>query len=232
MLSHLTGSGQESASLVSALSKIMKKVEPVRLLEAHMVTLKHSCETWMENEPTEIESDHPTEEEMAAFDEAERKHDDQFQALETLASRFSQSLGVGKLSDARLSSALLGFLREGVRFSFWYSLEDGWALGSRLVFLNIIGKYVSWIRRNKEHKEIIQQELENREVSQIKILSIVVLLILSSCITHELISYVPSLDSSFYRRLCRHTMIFPKCTAMTLHAWQTFVKDLASRQMT
>ncbi len=53
------------------------KVDPVRLLEAHMASLRQSYETWMESEPAEIESDRPTDEEMNAFELAEQQHESQ-----------------------------------------------------------------------------------------------------------------------------------------------------------
>jgi cohesin complex subunit SA-1/2 len=55
----------------------------------------------------------------------------------------SASLGVGKLSDKNLVPALLGFVREGVRFSFSINEpgdEEDLPLGSRLTFLLILSK--------------------------------------------------------------------------------------------
>ena len=42
-----------------------------------MASLRLSYEEWVQNEPEEPESDHPTDEEMAMFAEAERKHDEE-----------------------------------------------------------------------------------------------------------------------------------------------------------
>jgi len=52
------------------------------------------------------------------------------------------SLGVGKLSDPRLSPALQGFLKEGIRFAFSTTDngQDELVLGSRLSFLAIMSK--------------------------------------------------------------------------------------------
>ena len=52
------------------------------------------------------------------------------------------SLGVGKLSDKKLASALIGFVQEGVRFAFHGDKvgEDELVLGSRLPFLLIMSK--------------------------------------------------------------------------------------------
>lgn len=104
LLAHATGTGPETAKLVTATSRILKKVsqsfsgssfvcecfsliegvsflvlqiDPVRLLEAHMASLRLAYEEWVQNEPEEPESDHPTDEEMAAFAEAERKREDE-----------------------------------------------------------------------------------------------------------------------------------------------------------
>jgi hypothetical protein len=42
-----------------------------------MASLRLSYEDWMRNEPEEPESDHPRDEEMAMFAEAERKRDEE-----------------------------------------------------------------------------------------------------------------------------------------------------------
>jgi hypothetical protein len=39
-----------------------------------MACLRQSYEDWLECEPEELESDRPSEEEMQAFDEAEKRH--------------------------------------------------------------------------------------------------------------------------------------------------------------
>jgi hypothetical protein len=78
----------------------------------------------------------------------------------------SASLGVGKLSDKNLVPALLGFVREGVRFSFSTKEpgdEEDLPLGSRLSFLLILSKYLNWIRRDREHLDILRQDLDRKE---------------------------------------------------------------------
>ena len=55
---------------------LVVQIDPVRLLEAHMASLRLSYEVWMRNEPEEPASDHPTDEEMAMFAEAERKREE------------------------------------------------------------------------------------------------------------------------------------------------------------
>jgi len=101
VLAHITQSGSESAALVAAMSKTLKKVNisfvvlwlppilkdclicifyakinPVRLLEAHMACLREEFEAWADSEPAEPESENPTEEENAAFEEAEKQHEE------------------------------------------------------------------------------------------------------------------------------------------------------------
>ena len=145
-LAHITGSGSEASQVVTTLSRLLKKVEPVRLLEAHMASLRQSYEDWINNDPEELANDHPTDEEMAAFSEAEQSHEELFQALINQARRFSMSLGVNKLSDKKLSPALLGFIREGIRFSF--SASDELVIGSRLSLTRcmkmILQRYLSF----------------------------------------------------------------------------------------
>lgn len=60
-----------------------------------------------------------------------------------LATRFSASLGVGRLKDESMVAALFGFLREGVRFAFSTKNDastEELPLGCRLLFLNLISK--------------------------------------------------------------------------------------------
>jgi hypothetical protein len=56
---------------------LVLQIDPVRLLEAHMASLRLAYEEWVQNEPEEPESDHPTDEEMAAFAEAERMRENE-----------------------------------------------------------------------------------------------------------------------------------------------------------
>jgi len=161
-LSHITGSGEEAGAITCALSKILKKMEPVRFLEAHMACLRQSYVDWLLNEP-QLDNDRPTDSEMAAFEEAEQNHIQEFLDLESQSARLSQSLGVGKLSVPNLAPALLAFMLEGIRFSFDTSDEDELMIGSRLSFLRVLGKYVNWVRRNKNYKNIIQDSLDEQE---------------------------------------------------------------------
>merc|ERR1712086_543102 len=141
-------------------SRQMKKIDPVRMLESQMASLRQSYENWVDDTP-ELETDFPSEDEMAGFEYAEKAHKDQFAKLEHRASQFSQTLGVfGKLSSKKLGPALNGFIREGVRFSFSNldsSGEDTMVLGSRLSFLLLLSKYANWAKKNRKHKTEIQE---------------------------------------------------------------------------
>jgi len=165
-LRHIGASGPTAADIVSATSRQMKKIDPVRMLESQMASLRQSYEIWIDDTP-ELESDFPSEEEMADFEYAEKTHKEQFAKLEHRASQFSQTLGVfGRLSDKKLGPALNGFVREGIRFSFSNldsSGEDSLVLGSRLSFLLLLSKYASWAKKNKKHKAEIQAYVDALE---------------------------------------------------------------------
>ena len=115
---------------------------------------------------TELDTDFPSEEEMAMFEDAESAHKLSFAKLEYRASQFSKSLGVfGKLGP-NLGPALHGFIREGIRFSFSNldaNGDDSLVLGSRLSFLLILSKYATWIKKNKMHKSKIQEYVDGME---------------------------------------------------------------------
>merc|ERR1712086_934981 len=147
-------------------SRQMKKIDPVRMLESQMASLRQSYENWVDDTP-ELETDFPSEDEMAGFEYAEKAHKDQFAKLEHRASQFSQTLGAfGKLSSKKLGPALNGFIREGVRFSFSNldsSGEDTMVLGSRLSFLLLLSKYANWAKKNRKHKTEIQEYVDGLE---------------------------------------------------------------------
>jgi hypothetical protein len=102
---------------------------------------------------------------MACYEEAQIKYQQRFQLMEQQASRLSQSLGVGKLSDPKLKKPLLGFVREGVRFSFSTDVpgEEPLMPGGRLIFLSLLTKYANWIRRNKDQRNTLLEDLDERE---------------------------------------------------------------------
>ena len=167
LLRHISSSGPTASEIINAAARVMKKVDSVRLLESQMASLRQSYENWVDDEP-EVESERPTEEEMAEFEEAEKAHSNQFTALEQKSSNFSQTLGVfGRLGDKKLGPALNGFIREGIRFSFSnldVNGEDTLVLGSRLSFLLLLSKYASWIKKNKQSKADIQKYIDELEV--------------------------------------------------------------------
>lgn len=68
------------------------------------------------------------------------------------------------MTDEKLSSSLLGFVRNGIKFAFSHSDGEDY-LGSRLSFLNIISKYTSWIKKNDEQLDIVCRDLEEAEES-------------------------------------------------------------------
>lgn len=97
--------------MIECFSRLLKKVKPVRLLEAHMASLRLSYEKWLNNDPKEMMGDNLTHSTdnvtMNAF-EFERQHEEQFKNVLSQAQKFSSSLGVRKLSDEKLKPALLG----------------------------------------------------------------------------------------------------------------------------
>jgi cohesin complex subunit SA-1/2 len=165
-LRHISGSGPTAADIVSATSRQMKKIHPVRMLESQMASLRQSYESWADATP-ELETDFPSEEEMAMFEDEEKTHKESFAKLEHRASQFSQTLGVfGKLGSASLGPALRGFIREGIRFSFSNldeNNEDTLVLGSRLSFLLLLSKYANWAKKDKKHKAEISEYVDSLE---------------------------------------------------------------------
>jgi cohesin complex subunit SA-1/2 len=165
VIAHIVGSGQASNQLVTILSRIVKKIDPLHLLETHMASLRCSFDDWLMSEPEELASDRPTDKEMAAFEEAENAYKERFELLVHQASRFSQSLGVGKV-DPQLENPLLGFVKEGVRYAFSTDMsngEDPLMPGGRLTFLALIGKYLHWVKRHKSFREVIVDNFLERE---------------------------------------------------------------------
>jgi hypothetical protein len=130
-----------------------------------MACLRLSFEKWVNNEPEELETDRPSEDQLNQYEEAERKHEALFHLIEQQATQLSRCLGVGKISDKALSRALLGFLQEGVRFAFHGDKgeEDELVLGSRLPFLLILSKYSTWIKKDKQQIAIMRENLNVNE---------------------------------------------------------------------
>mmetsp|Transcript_4445 Transcript_4445/g.12822 ORF Transcript_4445/g.12822 Transcript_4445/m.12822 type:complete len:1392 (+) Transcript_4445:134-4309(+) len=166
VLSHLTGKGKLAGQTVHLMAKKLKKINPVRFLESQMAALRMAFQQWIDGEPEEI-PEHPSEDQMEAFEEAEKSHQALFLSAEHLASRLSMSLGVSKLTDSRLSQALLNFMQEGIRFAFEGDTSgvDDLVLGSRLPFLLLLTKYSNWIKKEKGHRRTLAAVLLEKEAS-------------------------------------------------------------------
>ncbi|CAB9499289.1 Cohesin subunit SA-3 [Seminavis robusta] len=164
-LAHVAHPSAEVTKAVAALSKVLKKVDPVRLLESHMASLRQTFSDWMDSEPEEPESDLPTEQEMDEFAAAEEEHEEAFKQLELKASRLAASLGVGKLRDEKMYPALFGFVREGMRYAFGSpgGDDEDENVGSRLAFLRIVMKYLTWIKQKKQKVQTLRQFFEEKE---------------------------------------------------------------------
>lgn len=164
VMAHIVGSGQTSRQMVTSMSRLLKKLDPVQLLESHMVCLRLSFDDWLNHEPEEPESDNPTEEEMVEFEQAEKEHRENFLMMVQRASRLSQSLGVGKV-DKQLESPLQGFAREGIKYAFSTEMpnEEPLLPGGRLTFLTLVAKYVTWIKKMKCFQDVVVQNLLERE---------------------------------------------------------------------
>ena len=74
VLAHIDNSSHEAAKSVNTLCHLLKKIDPVRLLESHMASLRQGYADWIDSEPEEPESDRPTEDEMEEFAAAEQHH--------------------------------------------------------------------------------------------------------------------------------------------------------------
>ena len=132
-----------------------------------MICLRLAFQNWLDNEPAELETETPTEAELQEYEESEKQHAEMFHSMEQQASSLSRSLGVGKLSDARLARAALNFSQEGVRFAFEGNSqeEDDLVLGSRLPFLLLLSKYSIWIKKNKGQLETLKDFLLTKEAA-------------------------------------------------------------------
>jgi hypothetical protein len=81
-MAHLVGSGQASQQILTAMSRtrIVKKMDPVFLLETHMACFLTSFDNddWLNSEAEDIERDHPSDEEMATYAYAEKVQRENF----------------------------------------------------------------------------------------------------------------------------------------------------------
>jgi hypothetical protein len=164
-MAHIVGSGKTSQQILTSLSRLVKKMNSVHLLETHMACLRTSFDDWLNSEPGDLESDDPTDDEMEAYAEAEKVHRERFDLLVQQASRLSQSLGVGKV-ELHLEKPLLGFCREGIRYAFSTEVMDGeepLLPGGRLTFLSLLAKYIPWIRKSSSFREVVIMNILERE---------------------------------------------------------------------
>jgi cohesin complex subunit SA-1/2 len=139
--------------------------QPVRFLEAQMASLRQSYENWIDSDPADIDDENPTDEMMANFEQEELKHKKAFENILQQANLLSESLGFKtkkRLTDNALATALVGFVKEGIRFSF--SNSEEFMLGSRLSFLSILVSYAKHVKMNPDHKRIISEYIDEREM--------------------------------------------------------------------
>ncbi|EJK58196.1 hypothetical protein THAOC_21703 [Thalassiosira oceanica] len=166
-LRHISSSGPTAADICGKSCSVMKKIDSVRMLESQMASLRESHVSWVDDTPA-MDSDRPSEEELDELEQMEKEHKDQFGLLEQRASVFSQALGAfGKLSNKSvLGPALSGFMREGMRYAFSNHAEEedeDSCLGDRLSFLLLLGKYATWIKKDKKAKGEVQTNLDELE---------------------------------------------------------------------
>ncbi len=165
LLSLIMSADSEVSEIANVLNTLLKEMQPVRFLEAQMASLRYAYEDWIDSDPADIDDENPTDEMMENFEVEEAKHKALFEKIVEQADRFSQSLGEGKkkkLTNETLSNALLGFMKEGIRFSF--TNHEDFMVGSRLTFLPIFGKYARWVKKNAPYMDDIEDYLEDKEL--------------------------------------------------------------------
>ncbi|RLN95960.1 hypothetical protein BBJ28_00009767 [Nothophytophthora sp. Chile5] len=119
VLQYFTSNGKTSVEVVKAFGKQVKTEAPVRYLEIQMTALRqlfNAILVWKEDLEAAEATDKPNEEASAEQEELKEKVEINELELKELARRFSQSLGVGKITSS-LRAPFLRFLGEGVRFS-------------------------------------------------------------------------------------------------------------------
>jgi hypothetical protein len=129
-----------------------------------MASLRQSYENWIDSDPADMDDENPTDEMMANFEKEELKHKQAFENIVQQSNLLSESLGLKKkrrLTSAALGMALVGFVKEGIRFSF--SNSEEFMLGSRLSFLSILMSYVKYVRMNPDHTRIISEYIDEKE---------------------------------------------------------------------
>lgn len=80
VLSNITGSGVNAGKAVAAMAKVAKNKDGVKLLEAHMASLRQSYEDWQEATPDMLEEGKATDDELDAYQQAEESHEELYVA--------------------------------------------------------------------------------------------------------------------------------------------------------
>ncbi|GMH47081.1 hypothetical protein TrRE_jg2259 [Triparma retinervis] len=168
VLSNITGASGEATKMISAFMKVAKAKDGVKLLEAHMASLRQSFEEWQAAQPDEL-GEKFTDDEMDEFTEKEEQHEVMYNGLRTQASKLSGSLGVGKLSNPKMMPAMVGFVKEGIRYAFSCPKKAGGEddeeqFGDRLSFLGPLKTYLNWIKKNQMQKNEIIADYEVKEM--------------------------------------------------------------------
>eukprot|EP00546_Thalassionema_frauenfeldii_P017841 CAMPEP_0178905524 /NCGR_PEP_ID=MMETSP0786-20121207/6323_1 /TAXON_ID=186022 /ORGANISM="Thalassionema frauenfeldii, Strain CCMP 1798" /LENGTH=691 /DNA_ID=CAMNT_0020577141 /DNA_START=154 /DNA_END=2232 /DNA_ORIENTATION=+ len=186
VFAHSVGSGRAAQDLLLALGQCCKRMDPVRLMETHMATLRTSFDAWLAHEPEDVESERPTDDEMAAFAAAEEDHRDEFELLLQQSKCLAQMLKPNKKAlEAKLQDPMLAFLKEGIRFAFSVAdegEEDELLPGARLTFLLVLEHFgklckpqnaivlrdywteqVSMLQRDPDYDQAHQDDLDAME---------------------------------------------------------------------
>ena len=85
----------------------MFKMDPVRFLEAQLVSLRDAFEDWLGTAPDELEDETPHEEELDAYDAAVEVWEERGRSIELQAERLSAMLEKGKA----LETNIVGFIK-------------------------------------------------------------------------------------------------------------------------
>ncbi|KAL3912367.1 MAG: hypothetical protein SGARI_001195, partial [Bacillariaceae sp.] len=160
VLTHIHGSGTQSQQIVSALIKTVRKENPVRVLESHMACLRMAFMHWLDNEPEEPEESVPAEDELAAYEEEEKRHTALFTDMEQLSQKLSSSLGVAQLGKD-YKRCFLSFMKEGTRFAF--EEDDMYSLGEQddlEELTDFVLSKESELRSHSEFSEVHEDDLE------------------------------------------------------------------------
>ena len=106
------------------------KLDPVRFLEAQLVSLRDAFDDWLATQPDELEDESPREEELDAYDATVAVWEEQGRNIDLQAERLSAMLEKG----SKLETNIVGFIKAGI------DLSMGGEYGSRLQFLTMMSK--------------------------------------------------------------------------------------------